>query len=490
MICGVVKGSTIEEILEQIPTVQNHAAMLELRLDYLNDWKLTEIEKLKKAVYKPAILTLRTVGQGGAFKGSHEEYLTKLKELITLKPHFLDVEFTVTADEAQTLKHMHPKTKILLSFHDFKEMGNLEARYRELQKIPADLYKIAVMLHSSSEALYLLDFMKTHGPQLIAMGMGKFGEVTRILSPIFGGAFVYSSMDVQTHTAPGQVPIPELIQVYNYPYLKMTSSIYGLIGDPVENSIGHLSHNSLLHVLDMASVYVKFTVTADELPGFLKLAKKVGIKGLSVTMPLKEEVVKYVDEMGHRAQNIGAVNTLVFEEGKIKGYNTDGKGALDAIESKLKVKDKKMIIIGAGGAAKAVAAEAIERGAHVVILNRNEERAEAMAQILGCRGGGLDLLEEECKEGYDIMVNATPNAMPINPKWLEAGKIAMDLHTQPRYTDFMQHADRKGCVLVFGYEMFVGQALGQFERWFGREFYKRAALKVLGDTVANFLRLT
>lgn len=180
MICGVVKGSTIEEILEQIPIVQNHAAMLELRLDYLNDWKLTEIEKLKKAVYKPVILTLRTVGQGGAFKGSHEEYLTKLKELITLKPHFLDVEFTVTADEAQALKQMHPKTKILLSFHDFKEMGNLEERYRELQKIPADLYKIAVMLHSSSEALYLLDFMKTHGPQLIAMGMGKCGEVTRI----------------------------------------------------------------------------------------------------------------------------------------------------------------------------------------------------------------------------------------------------------------------------------------------------------------------
>lgn len=490
MICGVVKASTLSEMHQRIHAVQNLCEMMELRLDYLIDLDFVSLAKLLKTIDKPVIFTLRTLAEGGNFKGTHEQYLNILNKLIPLEPHYLDVETHVTPQEMHELRSVHPQTKILLSFHDFKKMPNLDQVYQEMQKTPADLYKIAILLNSSVDTLDLLDYMKEHSPKLVAMGIGKFGEVTRILSPVFGGAFVFSSLNTQGLTVPGQLTIYEFEEVYNYHHLNTSSAIYGLIGNPVVHSIGHLTHNKILHALDMAAVYVKFPVTEEELPKFLEMAKKVGMRGLSVTMPLKEIVMNYIDDIDPKAKRMGAVNTLVFEHGKIKGYNTDGNGALDALEAKIKVKGKKVVIIGAGGASKAVAYEAIERGARVVILNRNAERAEFLAQAIGCEGAGLDKLEQIFKEGYDVIINATPTSMPINPDLLLPKAAAMDLQTKPRYTEFLQHADQKGCPLVFGYEMFVGQALGQFELWFGNEFYKKTALKMLGETVVSQMNMS
>lgn len=488
MLCAVIKGRNFTEIYQQIANLKDKQMMIEIRFDYVQEWDQAALENLRKHFPNPMLFSVRTFSQRGEFIGSSTKYRKLNRRLAEIKPDYLDIEYSAGSSEfVEEIRKAHPEIKIILTHHDFEKMPDLPLLYEEMRQVEADFYMMIVMPHSSAEALYLLHFMKKNAPKVIAIGMGSYGKVTRILSPAFGGAFIYSNTSSETQTGLGQVPLTELLYIYNHNYLTLESDVYGLIGDPVDKSIGHLSHNRFLHHLDQSSVYVKFQTTPQELPSLLRMAKIVGIKGLSVTMPLKEAIIPYLDEIDHFAKKAGAVNTVVFEGTKAIGYNTDGKGAMDAIESKMLVKDKKMIFIGAGGAVKAVAAEAISRGAEVVILNRTPERAMDLAHYLGCRGGSLDLMPSVFAAGYDILVNATPDAMPIKSDWIIPGCLVMDFTTQPKQTTFLKNAEKKNCTVVFGYEMFVGQAVGQFRLWFGDLVDEKQAHQILNKTVNNFL---
>ncbi|MCE5317797.1 MAG: shikimate dehydrogenase [Parachlamydia sp.] len=463
MLCAVIRGPSLEEAEQQLALAHTKCALVELRLDLIQGWNLDWLKRVR--FHLPKILTLRSQDQGGSFHESEEKRLHKIRQLAALEPDFLDVESTVSPEFVQELKRA--KTQIILSFHDFAQMPPLQSVLEGMRRCPADIYKIAVMLQSSVEALELLTFMKANS-SVLAMGMGPFGSLTRILSPLFGGRFTYASLSDNLSSAPGQIKADELEFIYHHSELTEATALYGLIGDPIVKSLSHLSHNRAMQQLKLSSVYVKFPVPSQQLPDFLNMAKKASIRGLSVTMPLKEQVMAYLDDVDPWAQRVGAVNTLLFEEGAIKGFNTDGKGALDAIEAKMLVKGKKVILIGAGGACKALVAEAQDRGAVVSIFNRNAERATDLAKLFDCEGGGLDQLEGAFQTGYDVIVNTTPSAMPIAPQWIYPGALAMDIALQPRMTEFLHHAQLKGCPLVFGYEMFINQALGQFKIWYGR----------------------
>lgn len=464
MLCAVIRGPSFEEAEQQLALARTKCALVELRLDLIHGWNLDWLKRVR--FHLPMIVTLRSQDQGGAFAESEEKRLQKLRQLAALEPDYLDVEANVAPEFVQELKRAHPAIQIILSFHDFTQMPPLRTVLQEMRRCPADIYKIAVMPQSSCEALELLTFM-TDNPSVLAMGMGPFGTLTRILSPLFGGRFTYASLTDALSSAPGQVTADELESTYHHSELTETTSLYGLIGDPIVKSLSHLSHNRAMQQLKLSSVYVKFPVPSQQLADFLTLAKKASIRGLSVTMPLKEQVIAYLDDVDPWAQKVGAVNTLLFEGGAIKGFNTDGKGALDAIETKMRVKGKKLILIGAGGACKALAAEAKDRGADVSIFNRNADRAKAVAELFDCKGGGLDLLEDAFQKSYEIIINTTPSAMPIAPQWIYPGALAMDIALQPRMTEFLYQAQMKGCSLVYGYEMFINQALGQFKIWFG-----------------------
>jgi len=490
MLCVVIKGTNFKEIFKQIDNLKNEQTLIEIRFDFVDDWDQIAFEKLRKKFPNPMIFTLRTRAQGGEFAGSQVEYVKKIKALAEIKPEYIDIEYSAESSHwIEELHKAHSDIKILLSLHDFEKMPDLPLIYQEMQKNQADLYKFSVMPKSSAEALSLLHFMKINAPKVIAMGMGKYGEVTRVLSPVFGGAFVYCSTSKETQTAPGQVTLTELLNTYNYEYLSPQSNIYALIGDPTDRSISHLSHNTFLHHLERSSVYVKFPVSIMEIPSFLSMAKTVGIKGISVTMPLKEDIIPFLDEIDPFAKKVGAINTIVFQGDRTIGYNTDAKGALDAIDSKISIKGKKMVFIGAGGAVKSVAAEAISRGATVVILNRNQERAVSLAHSMGCNGGGLDQLPKAFETGYDILINATPDPMPIESQWIIPGCVVMDFTTKPKYTTFLTQAKKKNCILVHGYEMFVGQAVGQFRLWFGERVDESQAHQILNKTVLDCLQI-
>ncbi len=183
-------------------------------------------------------------------------------------------------------------------------------------------------------------------------------------------------------------------------------------------------------------------------------------------MPLKEAVLPFLDAIDPEAQKIGAVNTLLFEKGKIFGCNTDGIGALNALEKTLAVKDKRIVILGAGGAAKAIAFEAHKRGALLTIVNRDAGKARRLAEHFGCKAIGLDRMHACAQEGYDLLLNTTPLSLPIGPADILPTAHVMDIKTRPQQTLLLKHAQEKGCPITYGYEMFIEQALGQYRLWF------------------------
>lgn len=447
--------------LDSIQSLQNKGSLAEWRLDLFSRIDIAWMQTLLQDSSGPVLLTVRKSSQGGKFQGTERQRKGLIRRLLALEPPFFDLECDTSPRFIREMMREHPKTQFILSYHDFsKNPIDLERIYFSMQKYPAFSYKIAKTVNSTNEALALLLFAKEH-PKASVICMGKRGEFARVLGPVVGNLIGYASADSKRPTAPGQLNAATLNTIYRYPALNQQTAIYGLIGDPIEKSRGHLYHNRAFQTLGLNAVYIKMKVKPKELPQFIQQAVAIGIQGLSVTIPLKEEILPFLDEIEPKAQQIGAVNTLLFKEGKIRGTNTDGLGALDAIEKRALVKGKKIVLLGAGGAARAIAFEAKTRGADVLILNRTVERAKRLAADLGCQGGRLD----EVPDDYDILINASPCSMPIDPKKIRPFTLAMDVVYSPRETDFLKQAAFTQCQLIYGEEMFLNQAARQTAFW-------------------------
>jgi 3-dehydroquinate dehydratase/shikimate dehydrogenase len=452
---------------------------VELRLDYFEQVDLAELNQLQKLFPIPMIFTLRDRTQGGNFSGTESKRQEILYQLASLKPAYLDLESHLPRTFVENISRKYPDTQRICSYHDFtKTPEDLDTIHQEMMQRDASLYKLAVTPQNPLDAMRLLLWAK--GKKLITVGMGMHGQASRILGPIVGSPITYAALDESQTTAPGQLTAQKLKDCYRFSRLKPDTAIYGLIGDPVDQSVSHDTHNHLMAILGWNAVYVKIAVKSEELRSFLQLAKELPFRGLSVTMPLKEHVLSFLDEIDPQALVIGAVNTLLFERGRIKGFNTDGSGALNALEAIEPVCGKKIVLLGAGGASRAIAFEALRRGAEVTILNRNAAKAEALAHHLHCQWGSLDRLPSI---PYDILINCTPSPMPCAPSDILSNRIAMDIKTKPKDTLFLQHALIKECQLVYGYQMFVEQAVGQFALWFPQAD-SHAIRKILFDRIS------
>lgn len=441
MICVVIKGPSFKEVEEQIQKALPYADLLEFRLDFFESLDLKRIQSIKDKISIPIIFTFRSQNQD-------------ILRLSTLKPAFIDIEEDVPEEIIWKIP-----CKVILSYHNFKETPkDLELLLQQLRSKPAFYYKMAVMAQNSVDALRLLTFAK-HQKNLIAISMGEHGQISRILAPIVGSPICYAAPEENQGTAPGQLLPKHLLDLYRYKTLRHDTEIFGLIGDPVHLSISDRTHNHLIKKANLNAVYVKMEVKKEEISAFFKYVRELPFKGLSVTMPLKEEIFPFMDEIDEQAKEIGAINTIFFQEGKVKGFNTDGKGALDAIERVKPVKGKKMLLLGAGGASKAIALEAKKRGAKVLLLCRNPLKVQ---EKLGCEVDSLDKMGEY---PYDILVNCTPHPLPIHPEHILENSLIMEIKTIPHQTDFTIHGLKKGCQVIYGHEMFVGQAALQFSLW-------------------------
>jgi 3-dehydroquinate dehydratase/shikimate dehydrogenase len=354
-----------------------------------------------------------------------------------------------------------PEGDVIVSYHNFEETPNLEAILKILQmKHPKPkFYKIATMARSIVDSLRMLEFLQRH-PGIIGLCMGDLGAVTRICAPIFQVPMMYAPLVEEDKNAPGQLLVDQLCEIYQFRALNTETKIYGLIGDPVFRSIGHLFHNDAFRKAEKNAVYLKMVVKSDELDEFFRLAKKLPFAGLSVTAPLKEAVLEYVDVLHPEAKAIGAVNTLTFKDGKVYGTNTDGDAAVDVLGN---VKNKTVVVLGAGGSARAIGFVAKKRGAKVVIVNRTSSKAEVLARDLGCQWSSKI-------PSYDILVNATTSPMPVLAEDIQEGKQVMDIALYE--TEFLKAARKKNCSCLDGFPMYFQQAFAQQAMWGLEESHK------------------
>jgi len=252
------------------------------------------------------------------------------------------------------------------------------------------------------------------------------------------------------------------------------TELYGIIGNPVRHSLSPAIHNRAFKQLDWNAVYLAFEVR--DLEEAMKGIRGLGMRGVSVTIPFKTEVVPLLDKVEGLARKIGAVNTIVNRRGKLIGYNTDCDGALEALEETMSLRGKKIVLIGAGGAARAIGFGLKERDCYLIVVNRSK-KGERLSKELKCEYLPLSSFVRT-KAGeleVDVIINATSLGMfprdgetPVPKGLLKKGMTVMDIVYQPLRTRFLQEAKQRGCVTLNGLEMLVRQAAAQFEIWTGR----------------------
>lgn len=443
--------------LSSIPKSLPKATGIELRLDFFSLLELNELKKVLTGSPLPILLTLRSKRHGGECSLPLQKRISLIENLCKLKPTFLDLEWDLPKEFLDHILNSYPDTSYIISHHNPDHTPqDIESIYLEMKKTPAFGYKIATFTHSTTDALRLLLLSKKHS-KLSVIPMGEKGSFARAISLTHAGKIGFAPRVPEEATAPGQLSLEELTSIYRYPTLHKKVDLYGLIGDPVSHSIGHVYHNRAFAEKNRNALYVKMSVKANELADFFPLAHAIGFKGLSVTMPLKEAVLPFVNNMDSRVSDIGASNTLILEKGTIFATNVDGIGALNALEKHLSVAGKKIALIGAGGSSKAIAFEAKKRGAILHVANRTIEKA----RLLSTSFSSL----EDLPPSYDIIINTTSNPMPIHEEQILPGSIAMDITYAPKETLFLQAARRQGCKIVYGEEMFRCQAEEQAALW-------------------------
>lgn len=330
--------------------------------------------------------------------------------------------------------------KTISSYHNFTETPeNLE---EILHSMPtADIYKIATYANSISDALKMIAFTRSR-PNVLGICMGPLGEITRILSPIILNPFNFVTN--QEENVLGQLSPRKLLDEYRYRKLNPKTKIYGLLGSGISKSKSYLFHNRYFEEHDIDGVYVTIEAKEEELSFIMKVLPQIGFCGLSVTAPFKEKILPFIDVFDRDAQEIGAVNTIIFSD-RIYGANTDGKGALDSIEKRLVVRGKRCVIIGTGGVGKAIGYEICKRGGEALFFSRSLQNLH------------------EIPTSYDLIVNATSVGSPITPGAMIPKAVAMDVGREE--TPFLQRAKQLGCPIIGGEEMFIAQAHGQYLRW-------------------------
>lgn len=263
--------------------------------------------------------------------------------------------------------------------------------------------------------------------------------------------------------------------------------IYAVFGNPVRHSLGPIMHNSALAQTGLEGLYLPFRV--EDIAAAVNGVRGLGIRGVSITIPHKVAVMKYLDQVDALAGEIGAVNTIVNRQGTLYGFNSDCAGAIKALAEKTDIRGKTVAIIGAGGGARAVGFGIRQEGGRLTIINRSRERGESLAADLDC---DYQPLADVRRLPYSIIINATSAGMtpheidtPLNAALLENGMVVMDLVYNPLQTCLLKEAEKKGCTTIDGVAMFVHQGAVQFEMWTGRKAPVNVMRKVVLEELTS-----
>ncbi len=473
-ICVAVAGVNSAELLDKAEAVARDNPFIEFRLDYLKDIP-SAFPKIKSFLgshtYVTAIGTCRRVANGGKFKGSLASQIDMLVKAGAAGCHLVDVELqSATGMKSADFAKIRQHAGLILSYHDFKHTRKLDDTFAEMKEIQADIYKVVTTATNLYDNVVMMRFLEqaSQHHKMVGLCMGEQGLISRVLSLRAGSLFTFGAYSPGEETAPGQVTAKALRDGYRIEKVDAATRLYGVAGDPIEHSLSPQMMNAAFRRENLNSVYL--ALHAKSLEDLVKCVRDIPIFGLSVTMPYKHDIIEHLDNCEPLCQKVGACNTVIrSQDGKLYGFNTDVAGVVRPLEQRLPLAEAKVLVLGAGGAARAVVFGVRERGANVFILNRTPQTAQKLARESGAKSIKRDDLK---KMTFDVIINATPVGMangksPLEDKEMNA-KIAFDLVYNPLETKFLQMARAKGMAVISGLEMFVNQGARQFEIWTGK----------------------
>ena len=474
-VCVAVTGSDPGGMIEKAEALVRDNTFLEFRLDYLSRPALA-LPKIKQfCEYHPhvaSIATCRRAANGGKFRGSLASQLDILGKAAAAGCQLVDVELqTASHCKPQQLERLRMRAALILSFHDFRATKKLEETLAKMVAIPADFYKIVSTATTLYDNVAMMKFIEKNSGKysLIGVCMGEQGIISRVLSVRAGSVFTFAAVSEDEKTAPGQITAPELRSTYRIEQVDAATRVYAVAGDPVAHSLSPAVMNAALRRETVNGVYV--ALHAKTLKDLLSCVRDIPIHGLSITMPYKETIVSHLDNTDSHTTKVGACNTVVrAQDGKLYGFNTDAAGVVRPLQQRIELEQAKVLVLGAGGAARAAVFGLKERGAEVYILNRTAGPAQKLARSARAR---LIKRADLKKLVFDVIINATPVGMgntkesPLNENEIKA-RYVFDMIYDPPETRLMKMAKAAGAEVIPGIEMFVYQAARQFEIWTGK----------------------
>ena len=371
---------------------------------------------------------------------------------------------------------------MVLSFHDFRGTKKLDETLQKMRAIPADYYKVVSTATTLSDNVAMMQFLGREGDiqSLVGVCMGEQGVISRVLGLRAGSVFTFAASGAGEETAPGQISAQELRSVYRIEQVNAATRVYGVAGDPVGHSLSPLIMNAAFRRENVNAVYLKLHAKA--LKDLLTACATYpftgqyhhAVQGSDSSLPRQHRFAYH---------EIGACNTVVrAQDGKLYGFNTDTSGVVRPLERRLSaLQGAKILVLGAGGAARAAVFGLAERGAEVFILNRSMEPAKKLAR----RAHARSLKRADLKKHvFDVIINATPIGMgnsretPLQEKEINA-RYVFDMIYDPFETRLLHLAKQRGAQIIPGIEMFVHQAARQFEIWTGKPAPQDEMLQVV-----------
>ena len=494
-ICVAITGSSADEMTAKAAEVLKETTFIEFRLDYLPKpaASLAHFKEFLAAnTAATVVATCRCKDNGGRFDGSATAELDILLKAAEAGFQIVDLEIeSIEKLPKNTMDRLREAgAAVIISWHDFHATKDLDAIYHRIEPFAADYIKLVPTARNLSDNLTLMHFMERMEDQsnanIVGICMGEPGIISRILGLRAGSAFTFAAANAGEETAAGQITARTLIETYRIDQVDAATKVYGVAGNPIRSSLSPLMMNTAFRRETVNAVYLALqTSKADDL---FKLVKEIPLQGLSVTMPLKQDVIPLLERTDALSAKIGAVNTISrMADGKYYGFNTDVAGIVGPLERRLSLKGAKVLVLGAGGAARAAVFGCRDKGADVWILNRTPESAQKLARQAGAK---TIRREAVAKTGFDVIINATPVGMAgagtakhplepiLGPEDLTA-RIVFDLVYNPIETPLLRMARQKGIAVISGVEMFVQQGARQFEIWTGKPAPEEEMLRVV-----------
>ena len=481
-ICVSLTEETTDGVIERMEALAGLADLFEVRADLVLDLDLLLI---LRARVKPLLLTCRAESEGGRWADDDPRRRLALLEGIKRGYDYVDIEH-----RSGMLDLMREKSGrgLVVSYHDLTGMpADLDTLYAEMSERGADVVKIAVTPRSIADVGRVMAFARRAeargGPPVVPIAMGPLGVATRILSGRYGAPFTFASTAAGAESAPGQLPASLMAGLFRVGSLTHATRVYGILGSDVGGSLSPVLHNRAFEARGIDAVYVP--LQADSLDGFLMALPALELSGFSVTRPYKVDIVPHMHQVEETAAVCGSVNTVVTQpDGTLLGSTTDGIGVLAPLKKRVDVKGRKVVILGAGGAARSAALALANKGAAVTLLARDAKQSAASARAVGCGHGSM---ADVRRHAWDILINATPvgsgalvDETPLPAKLHRRGTVVLDMVYDPLETRFLRDAQAAECTIVDGLEMLLAQAVAQFETWTGVE----APVEVMRQTAA------